>query len=67
MSACQDASAIVVMTEWDAFKTYDYGALSALMAGGPRTFYDLRNIMARDTLVELPFDNAFQLGVGWLK
>ena len=32
MGACQGASAIAVLTEWDAFKTYDYGALSELMA-----------------------------------
>ena len=59
MSACQGASAIAVLTEWDAFKTYDYGVLTELMAAGPRTFYDLRNIMVRDSLLELPFDSLF--------
>jgi len=29
--ACQNASAIAILTEWDAFKTYDYSALVGQM------------------------------------
>lgn len=67
MNACQHASAIAILTEWEAFKTYDYGALTQLMAPGPKTLYDLRGILSKGSLLELPFERIFQIGAGWLR
>ena len=67
LGACQGASAIVILTEWDAFKAYDYGTLTNVMAPGPRTLYDLRKILTLESIEAFPFDEVFQLGVGWLR
>ena len=54
MSACEGASAIAILTEWDDFKTYDYRALSEAMTtetattGSNKTLYDLRSIFTKE-------------------
>ena len=58
MSACEGASAIAILTEWDDFKTYDYRALSEAMTivdatadtigSTKKTLYDLRSIFAKE-------------------
>ena len=57
----------MILTEWDAFKAYDYGTLNNVMAQGQRTLYDLRKILTPESIDALPFDEVFQLGVGWLR
>jgi UDPglucose 6-dehydrogenase len=58
------ADAILVMTEWDCFKTYNYDAIAPLMR--QKTIYDFRCFMDQKLLISRSFDRAFQLGVGWL-
>lgn len=70
MQACHGADAVAILTEWDAFKSYDYSAIASLMASKPsRTIYDFRGILPDHVLSqhESPFDRSFQIGVGWLK
>jgi UDPglucose 6-dehydrogenase len=59
------AHAILVMTEWDCFRTYDYRQIVDQMSG--KTIYDFRCYMDQEFLRSGScFDRAFQLGVGWL-
>ena len=69
MSAAANCQAVLILTEWDEFKTYDYSKITSVMAQGDaqKTIYDFRQLLARDVLVSSPFERAFQLGVGWLK
>ena len=32
VQACRDASAVAILTEWDAFKSYDYESVVAAMS-----------------------------------
>jgi UDPglucose 6-dehydrogenase len=63
--ALKDATAVVILTEWDEFKTYEWQKLRALMAE-KATIFDFRCYMDRQLMCDT-FDAAFQLGVGWLK
>ena len=69
LKAAQGASALLILTEWDQFKTYDYEEMMSQMSetAGPKTLYDFRQLMSKEFLVDGPFERAFQLGVGWLK
>lgn len=42
------AKAILIMTEWDCFKEYDYRSLGSLMT--KRTIYDFRCFMDKSFL-----------------
>eukprot|EP00955_Chlamydomonas_euryale_P075623 362387-Chlamydomonas_euryale.AAC.6 len=52
--AITDAHAICVMTEWDAFKTYDYPALYTKMQK-PAFIFDGRNVLDHNKLREIGF------------
>ena len=69
LSAVSDCQALLVLTEWDQFKTYDYAKIVKLMAqkGAKKTIYDFRKLLSKEMLEKSPFDRSFQLGVGWLK
>ena len=69
LRAAQGASALLILTEWDQFKTYDYKEIMSHMAeaAGLKTIYDFRQIMTKEFLKVGPFERSFQLGVGWLK
>lgn len=65
VKACDGASAIVVVTEWDQFTEYDYQKLAKIMMPH-KTVYDLRCYLPKHLMLD-NFDKAFQLGIGWLK
>lgn len=52
--AVQDSHAILVLTEWDEFKTLDYAALYATMVK-PAHLFDGRNILNLQALREIGF------------
>jgi len=52
--AAQDASAVVVMTEWDVFRTLDLGRVRSLMR--EPIIIDCRNIYDPEDLVRLGFE-----------
>ena len=58
--AVQDAHAIVVLTEWQQFKKYDYQQFYATMKK-PTFIFDGRNILDHQALYALGF-NVFPLG-----
>lgn len=53
--ACNGAHAILILTEWDEFKTYDYKKIFASMAK-PAFIFDGRNIMDHAALREVGFE-----------
>jgi len=65
ISACQDAHAIVVITEWKVFTTYDYAKLYETMKK-PSFVFDGRNILDHSRLREIGF-NVLAIGkpAGW--
>jgi UDP-glucose 6-dehydrogenase len=65
ISACQDAHAIVVITEWKVFTTYDYAKLYEIMKK-PSFVFDGRNILDHSRLREIGF-NVLAIGkpAGW--
>ena len=54
LDAAQDADAIVVLTEWDLYRTIDLSELLPRMRG--RFIFDFRNIYAADAARALGFD-----------
>ena len=52
---------MLILTEWDEFLAYDYDEIKMWMgkSEGPKTIYDFRQLMAKESLVEGPFDRAF--------
>ncbi|RPJ66932.1 MAG: nucleotide sugar dehydrogenase [Acidobacteria bacterium] len=58
--AASGAHAIAVMTEWDLYKTLDYGRILASMER-PAFIFDGRNILDHQRLFELGF-NVFPIG-----
>jgi UDPglucose 6-dehydrogenase len=44
-AACEGADAVVIVTEWDAFRALDLNRLAAIVRG--RVLVDLRNIYRR--------------------
>jgi UDP-glucose 6-dehydrogenase len=56
--AVSGAKAILIMTEWDCFKEYDYRSICSLMT--KKTIYDFRCFMDKAFLSSgACFDNAF--------
>ena len=55
--AVESASAVVVLTEWDGFRSYDWQGLRAAMAEEARVF-DFRCYLDRQ-LLSKHFDAAF--------
>jgi UDPglucose 6-dehydrogenase len=53
--ACKEAHAIAIMTEWDAFKGYDYQRIFQSMAK-PAFIFDGRNIMDHAALRKIGFE-----------
>jgi len=53
--ACCDAHAVVVLTEWDEFKTFDYSEFYRLMLK-PAFCFDGRNILDHAKLREIGFE-----------
>jgi UDPglucose 6-dehydrogenase len=53
--ACQDAHAIVVLTEWDEFKTYKYRELYDIMMK-PAFLFDGRNMLKHQELEKIGFE-----------
>jgi UDPglucose 6-dehydrogenase len=51
----QGAHAIVVLTEWDEFKTYDYKAFYKVMVK-PAFIFDGRNILDHNELMAFGFE-----------
>jgi UDPglucose 6-dehydrogenase len=60
LEAIKDAHAIIVLTEWQQFKVYDYQQFYALMKK-PAFVFDGRNILDHQALYELGY-NVFPLG-----
>lgn len=52
--ACKDAHAIAILTEWDAFKSYDWAAIKASMKK-PAFIFDGRKLLNREKLEDLGF------------
>ena len=52
--AAAGAHAILILTEWDCFKTYDYARILADMAK-PAWIFDGRNLLDADALVEMGY------------
>lgn len=52
--AVRDAHAIVVLTEWDEFKTYDYSKMLEVMKK-PAFVFDGRKILDHEALIKLGF------------
>mmetsp|Transcript_559 Transcript_559/g.708 ORF Transcript_559/g.708 Transcript_559/m.708 type:complete len:82 (+) Transcript_559:1427-1672(+) len=69
MQTCKGAWAIAILTEWDAFKTYDYQSIATVMAKTTKTIFDFRGILPEAVLSKAlsPFSKSFQIGVGWIK
>lgn len=63
--ACDGAHAIVVVTEWDEFKTYDYKSLYDKMMK-PAFLFDGRNMLDHAALVDIGFE-VHALGKGQIK
>jgi UDPglucose 6-dehydrogenase len=57
--ACSDADAVVIMTEWNEFRSIDLNRLAATVAG--RVLIDLRNIYDGDAVAKAGFK---YIGVG---
>ena len=57
--AAADANAVVIVTEWDAFRALDFTRLAATMAD--RVLIDLRNIYRPEEVVRQGFS---YVGVG---
>lgn len=55
MEACKDAHALLIMTDWDEFKTYDYEKIYKSMAK-PAFIYDGRNLLDHEALREMGFE-----------
>lgn len=53
--ACEGSHAVLVMTEWDCFKTYDYERIYKSMAK-PAFLFDGRNLLDHDKLREIGFE-----------
>ena len=58
--AMADAHAILVLTEWDEFKTYDYKRVFDSMKK-PANLFDGRNILDREQLEQIGFE-VYQIG-----
>jgi UDPglucose 6-dehydrogenase len=54
LDALSNADALVILTEWDDFKTIDLKHARTSMAG--KTFIDLRNLYERKAVEEFGFD-----------
>lgn len=52
--ACKDAHAIIILTEWPEFKTYDYQKIYNDMTK-PAFLFDGRNLLNRDALRQIGF------------
>lgn len=63
--SCDGAHAIVVVTEWDEFKTYDYKSLYDKMMK-PAFLFDGRNMLDHAALVDIGFE-VHALGKGQIK
>ncbi|CAL1130346.1 unnamed protein product [Cladocopium goreaui] len=63
--ACDGAHAIVVLTEWDEFKTYDYKSFYDKMMK-PAFLFDGRNMLDHAALVDIGFE-VHALGKGQIK
>lgn len=53
-SACQDAHAVAILTEWDVFKTFDWTRIYKNMFK-PAFVFDGRNLLDKKTLNEIGF------------
>ena len=53
-AACKDAHAIAILTEWDEFKTYDWGKIYNGMQK-PAFVFDGRNLLDKEMLTEIGF------------
>lgn len=53
--ACDGAAAIVLLTEWDEFKTLDYERIKASMLR-PSFLFDGRNILDHEALIKIGFN-----------
>ena len=58
--AARGADALVILTDWLVFKTYDYGGLAAAMASP--FLVDLRNLLSREEATAAGFTNYVSLG-----
>ena len=60
IESVKDSHAILIMTEWDEFKSYDYKRIFDLMTK-PSFIFDGRKILNNDKLKSLGF-NAYEIG-----
>ncbi|MGJ3244184.1 MAG: UDP-glucose 6-dehydrogenase [Opitutales bacterium] len=61
-AAAEDAHAILILTEWDAFKDYDYGKIFEDM-NKPAFVFDGRNLLDLEKLGEIGFE-TYAIGRG---
>ena len=78
MEAVSGCDAIVIVTEWDEFNTYDYKKIEEKMRYGKENetgnanikslgFYDLRSyIDLKRVKLQTKFDRIFRLGNGYI-
>ncbi|KAL9658447.1 hypothetical protein ABK040_005990 [Willaertia magna] len=59
-SAINDAHAVLILTEWDEFKTYDYKKIFESMKK-PAYIFDGRNLLDKEELEKIGFD-VYQIG-----
>lgn len=55
LDACRDAHAIVVLTEWDCFRSYDYSEFYRAMQK-PAFVFDGRNMLDHAALERVGFE-----------
>jgi len=53
--ACKDAHALLILTEWDEFKSYDYAKIYESMVK-PAFVFDGRNLLDHDALRKIGFE-----------
>lgn len=54
-AACEQAHAVALMTEWDAFRTLDWNSIYTHMLK-PAFLFDGRRLLDRKVLEEIGFD-----------
>lgn len=65
LAAAQGAEALVIMTEWREFLSYDYQEISRSMADP--VVIDLRNLLDHKTVLASGFRAHYRLGIGKLE
>ena len=65
LQAVKNTSCVVIMTECDEFKKYDYQEIQSLM-NSDASIYDLRSYLDLTKLKQMGFKTVFRLGAGYM-